>query len=225
MHIEHAIILAAGLGTRLTWLTKDQPKAMMKIQGEPAIIHVIRQLNRQGIRHIVINVHHHATQLMELLGRGEHLGVRIDFSYEKNLLDSGGGVRTAMQYLPKGVPFIVHNADIIADIHVQLLASYSHQHCALVLVDNPNYHANGDFSCHYHHVSLSGQPRYTFSGVSLWHPEILQKFPCDRRFSLVQAIHEQIKQHTCGGLIHRSQWFDIGRPRDLVRANKNWRAS
>jgi len=226
MHIEHAIILAAGLGTRLTWLTKKQPKAMMDIQGEPAMIHVIRQLSQQGIRHIAINVHYHAQQLIDLLGHGEKLGVRIDFSHEKNLLDSGGGVRTAMQYLPEGVPFIVYNADIISDINVQALTSHLHHHgCALALVENPNHHPDGDFSCHQHHISQQGQPRYTFSGVSLWHTETLQHFPCNTSFSLLQAIHEQIQQQTCTGLIHQGQWFDIGRPRDLIRAKQRWRPS
>ncbi|MDQ6995396.1 MAG: nucleotidyltransferase family protein [Mariprofundaceae bacterium] len=226
MYIEHAIILAAGLGTRLKWLTKHQPKAMMKIQDEPSIIHVIQHLSRQGIRHIVINVHHHAQQLMELLGHGEHLGIRIDFSHEKHLLDSGGGVRTAMQYLPKNVPFIVHNADIITDIDIQSLSSLTAHHtCALAVVNNPNHHPEGDFSCHHHQISLTGQPRYTFSGVSLWYPEILQAFPCNTPFSLVDVIHKQIKQQSCEGFIHRGQWFDIGRPRDLMRANQHWRAS
>ncbi len=226
MSIEHAIVLAAGLGTRLKWLTKNHPKAMMNIQGEAAIIHVIRQLSRQGIRHIVINVHHHAQQLIKLLKQGQNLGVHIDFSHEKNLLDSGGGVRTAMQHLPEDVPFIVYNADIISDINVQTLTSHIHQYgCALALVENPKHHPDGDFFCQQHHISQQGQPRYTFSGVSLWHMQALHHFPCNTSFSLVQAIHEQIQQQTCTGLIHQGQWFDIGRPRDLIRAQQLWRPS
>lgn len=226
MHIEHAIILAAGLGTRLAWLTQKQPKAMMSIQGEPAITHVIRQLSRQGIRHMVINIHHHPQQLRDLLKQGQKLGVRIDFSHEKNLLDSGGGVRTAMQHLPEGVPFLVHNADIISDIEIQSLTTHHHSHgCTLALVKNPKHHPAGDFSCHHQHISLHEQPRYTFSGVSLWHTQSLQHLPINTSFSLVQVMHEHIKQKICTGFIHQGQWFDIGRPRDLIRANKYWRTS
>ncbi|MBL1353131.1 MAG: NTP transferase domain-containing protein [Zetaproteobacteria bacterium] len=226
MHIEHAIILAAGLGTRLAWLTKDRSKAMMNIQGEPAIIHVIRQLNRQGIRHIVINVHHHAQQLINNLGNGEHLGVHLEFSQEESLLDSGGGVRTAMQYLPEDQPFIVYNADIISDVNIQVLATHTEHHgCALALVHNPVHHPCGDFSYQHRFVQTDGEPRYTFAGISLWQHEALQHFPINQSFSLVQAMHEQIEKQACTGMLHQGQWFDIGRPRDLIRANKNWERS
>jgi len=224
MHIEHAIILAAGLGTRLTWLTKSKPKALMMIQGEPAIVHVLRQLSGQGIRNVVINVHHHAQQLMDALGTGAHWGMQITYSEEKKLLDSGGGVRTAMQYLPENVPFMVHNADIISDLDVHKLCQYlPAQGCALALVSNPQHHPSGDFSCQQHRVQRQGEPRYTFAGISLWHSQALLHYPCDTAFSLVQAMQEHIHHQTCAGLVHQGQWFDIGRPRDWMRANKDWR--
>lgn len=226
MPIEHAIILAAGLGTRLAWFTQTKPKAMMMIQGEPAIVHVIRQLSRQGVRFIVINVHHHAQVLMEFLGHGEHLGVQIAYSHEKNLLDSGGGVRTAMQYLPENVPFIVHNADILCDLPIQRLdASLSQYDCSLALVENPQHHLEGDFSCQQHLVQTQGQPRYTFAGISLWHSRAWMHLPVNQAFSLLQPMRELIQQKRCAGVLHRGQWMDIGRPRDLIRANKTWRTS
>jgi len=224
MLIEHAIILAAGLGTRLTWLTKHQPKAMVRMQDEPAIVHVIRQLSRQGIRHIVINLHHHATVLTQFLGNGAHLGVDICFSYETTLLDSGGGVRTAMQYLPKDVPFIVHNADIISDVNLLNLCMYMPDDgCALALVRNPSHHPHGDFSCQHHLVQTRTSPSFTFAGISLWHSQALQHFPIHQPFPLIAAIHEQIQHQTCAGMLHQGQWFDIGRPRDLMRAKKTWK--
>jgi len=198
----------------------------MSMQGEPAIVHVIRQLSRQGIRYMVINVHHHAQQLIDYLGTGEHLGVQLTFSHEKHLLDSGGGVRTAMQYLPKNIPFVVHNADIISDFSLGNLSKHvPHQGCSLALVTNPKHHPEGDFACFQHHIQNQGSPKFTFAGISLWHSQALTHLPIDTAFPLVQPIRELIQQQACAGMVHHGQWFDIGRPQDLIRANKTWRAS
>jgi len=70
MRVERAVILAAGLGTRLKWLTRDRPKALIEVAGTPVIVHVIRGLAAQGIRDIAVNVHHHAEKLVRALGDG-----------------------------------------------------------------------------------------------------------------------------------------------------------
>ncbi|MDX8402937.1 MAG: sugar phosphate nucleotidyltransferase, partial [Mariprofundaceae bacterium] len=75
--VNRAVVLAAGLGTRLKWLTSDSPKAMVDVGGEAAIAQVIRRLAGQGIHDIAINVHHHAGKLMDYLGDGSRLGVRL----------------------------------------------------------------------------------------------------------------------------------------------------
>jgi len=222
--MEHAIILAAGLGTRLSWMTRQKPKALMPIQGEPAIVHVIRRLSRQGIRHIVINVHHHGQQLMDYLGNGAAWGVHLSFSPEPTLLDSGGGVRTAMSYIPEGVPFVVHNADVISDIDIQNLA----RHCpasgaALGMVANPKHHPEGDFAYHVGELSLRGTPRHTFSGISVWQASALDTYPLQQPFPLSSIIRTLMAEQRCRGILHQGAWFDIGRPRDLIRARKYWR--
>ena len=222
--MQHAIILAAGLGTRLSWLTHKHPKALMMIQGEPAIVHVIRRLSRQGIRHIVINTHHHGQQLIQTLGNGDAFGVHLSFSSETDLLDSGGGVRTAMQYLPEGVPFVVHNADVMSDMDIQALA----RRCpasgaALGMVPNPTHHPDGDFAYQAGILALQGSPRCTFSGISVWQASIFAAYPTQQAFALSSIMRPLIAQQRCAALIHRGAWFDIGRPKDLLRARKYWR--
>jgi len=222
MNIEHAIILSAGLGTRLKWLTQHTPKALMQVRGEAAVVHVIRQLSRHGVRHIVLNIHHHAQQIVDHLERGERLGVRLSYSFEEELLDSGGGVRTALTQLPEGVPFFVHNADVISDIHLAHLAHSAATHAAaLALVHNPKHHPEGDFSCQHGLVHRQGSPRYTFAGVSAWSYDVWRDYPERQKFSLLRVIEKQIEQQQCAGMLHRGQWLDVGRPRDLIRANRS----
>jgi len=221
--VDRVVILAAGLGTRLKWMTRNKPKALMNIQGEPAIAHVIRQLVGQGIHQIAINTYHHADLLMDYLGNGSRFGVNIIFSQESELLDSGGGVRTALEKLSGKGLVLVHNADVLADVDVQCLAKRCPDDgCALALVKNPEHHLEGDFAIKHGLVSLQGKPRYTFSGVSVWHDSVLNEYPENTSFSLLEPMKYMMEEQHCAGLLHRGQWFDIGRPKDIVRANREW---
>ncbi len=219
--VDRAVILAAGLGTRLKWLTEQRPKALMQVAGEPAIVHVIRRLARQGIRHIAVNLHHHAGALEAVLGDGSRFGVSLYYSREAALLDSGGGVRKAMQLLPGRGPILVHNADIISDLDVRrLLPLLAGNGCALALVPNPDEHPDGDFALSEGRVYGSGRPRLTFSGISLWRDEVLLPLAVDQPWSLVHPMRVLMRQGRCAGLLHRGMWFDIGKPRSLMQANR-----
>jgi len=223
MQVERAVILAAGLGTRLKWMTSHQPKALMNIQGEPSIVHVIRQLAGQGFHQIAVNTHHHADILMAFLGNGEKWGVNLVFSQENELLNSGGGVCTALPYLQGEGAVLVHNADVMADVDIQALARRCPENgCALALVKNPAHHLQGDFAINDGMVCLHGETRYTFSGVSVWHEDVFHGYAVNSSFSLLDPIKKTIKEQCCAGVVHRGQWFDIGRPKDLISANRLW---
>ncbi len=223
--LERGVILAAGLGTRLKWLTQNRPKALMPVAGAPAIVHVIRQLAAQGVRDIAVNVHHHADLLMQALGDGSRYGVRLYFSIEASLLDSGGGVRTAMELLPGDGLLAVHNADALCRIDVRQLARLCPAGgCAIGLAANPAHHAAGDFALHGGLVVDSGEPRFTFSGVSVWDADALAFFQPGQVFSLLQPIRHLIGSSLCAGWVYRGPWFDIGRPADLMRVRRQWSA-
>ncbi|GMR00422.1 MAG: nucleotidyltransferase family protein [Zetaproteobacteria bacterium] len=225
--LDRAVILAAGLGTRLKWLTHDQPKALIDVVGAPAIAHVIRRLATQGIRYIAVNTHHHADQLIKVLGDGSRLGVRLYFSREKKLLDSGGGVRQALDLLPGEGLLAVHNADVLADIDVQVLARVCPEGGAcLSLVPNPAHHPTGDFSLRdgLISISLDGGPRYTFAGVSVWEQGVFDAWVSGQSFPLIEAIQHLADENCCAGVLHDGSWFDIGRPRDLMQARRRARA-
>ena len=216
---ERAVILAAGLGTRLKWLTRKRPKALMPVGGAPVIVHVIRRLASQGIRDIAVNMHHHGDALASALGDGSRYGVRLYFSHEDELLDSGGGVRRAMELLPGEGALVVHNADVLSDIDVRMLAALCPQRgCALALTPNPPHHPQGDFALRGGRVRESGDEYYTFAGVSLWDARALLALPVGKAFSLVPTMRALMREDRCAGLLHEGEWLDIGRPRDAFCA-------
>lgn len=222
MRVDRAVVLAAGLGTRLRWLTREHPKALMPIGGMPAIEIIIRRLAAQGIRDIAINLHHHAEAIPGALGRGERLGVRLVYSHEPRLLDSGGGVRQALSLLPGEGPVVVHNADVLSDVPVQELAARLPPGggCA-ALVDNPAHHPRGDFGLRQGRVVAKrrGEASYTFAGVSVFDAGLFAAWS-EAVFPLAEVLSRLIGEDRLAGYHHPGQWLDIGRPRDLMRAHR-----
>lgn len=219
--VTRAIILAAGMGSRLKTFTQHTPKALMSIAGEPAIVRVVRHLVSQGIQDIAINVHHHADQVQQYLGQGYRWNARLYFSHETSLLNSGGGARKALTLLPGAGLVAIHNADVLAAIDIAELADSCPEHgCALALVPNPQHHLQGDFGLSHQNISLRGNKTFTFAGVSVWDEASLLPYPSNQAFPLTQPIHAAIENHRCKGIKHHHYWFDIGRPRDLIQADR-----
>ncbi|NMB36775.1 MAG: NTP transferase domain-containing protein [Bacteroidales bacterium] len=114
----YALIFAAGLGTRLKPLTDTMPKALVPVRGVPLLESVILRLKKAGYRHIVINVHHFAEQIINFIEQNESFGISISISDERDLLrETGGGIRHAEPLL-KSDHFLVHNVDIITDLEL-----------------------------------------------------------------------------------------------------------
>lgn len=195
----------------------------MPVSGEPVIVRLIRKLASQGIRDIAINIHHHADQLIQSLSDGSRFGVRLYFSHEEQLLDSGGGACQAMELLPGYGLLVIHNTDVLSDIDVRVLArSCPNAGACLSLVSNPVHHPEGDFSLRDGLVSISpdGYPRYTFSGVSVWEQGVFGAWSPGQPFSLTEAIRRLADERRCTGILHDGLWLDMGRPRDLIQAGR-----
>lgn len=112
----NALIVAAGLGTRLKPLTDHQPKALVPVNGVPMLEHQIRRLMTAGFDHIVVNVHHFGEQIIDFIKRNGSFGIRIDISDERSLLlDTGGAVRQAAHFFTDNEPVLVHNVDIFSN--------------------------------------------------------------------------------------------------------------
>jgi NDP-sugar pyrophosphorylase family protein len=121
--VKKAMILAAGFGTRLKELTKDTPKALIPYKGKPMIAHVIEHLESFGIHEFVINCHHHSEQLINHFKENKY-NAKIELVIEDVILGTGGGIRNAEMYLKDTDDFLVHNADVISNIDINVM--YEH---------------------------------------------------------------------------------------------------
>lgn len=124
-----AMILAAGLGTRLRPLTRDRPKALVEIAGRTMLEIALSRLRSFGIREVMINVHHFAGMILDYLKTNENFGMRIEVSREELLLDTGGGLKKAAWFFleesggPEN-PFILHNVDVISTIDLRRMVEF-----------------------------------------------------------------------------------------------------
>ncbi len=129
-----AMILAAGLGTRLRPLTDDRPKALVEIAGRTLLEITLSRLRAFGIREVIINVHHFAGMILEYLKTNDNFGMRIEISCEEVLLDTGGGLKKAAWFFleeSSAEPFILHNVDVISTIDLGRMVQFHTDHRAL----------------------------------------------------------------------------------------------
>src|ERR1700730_14869480 len=116
-----AMILAAGLGTRLRPLTNDRPKALVEVAGRTLLEITLVRLREFGVSEVIVNVHHFADMVVDYLAKNNNFGMRIEVSREDVLLDTGGGLKkVAWFFLDDSAradePFILHNVDVISTI-------------------------------------------------------------------------------------------------------------
>ncbi len=120
----NALILAAGLGTRLGELTSDRPKALVEVCGRTMLEHQLRHLSAAGFDRFVINIHHFAPKVRAFLEEHQNFGLDIRLSDETDLLlDTGGGIRKAMRLFDDEQPVLVHNVDIFSSVDLKALYS------------------------------------------------------------------------------------------------------
>lgn len=126
-----AMIFAAGLGTRLRPLTDNKPKALVEVAGKPMLQRVIENLKHYGFDDITINVHHFGEQIIDFVAANGNFGVDVHISDERGeLLDTGGGILKAREWLDGDEPFLVHNADILTDLNLREFYEYHLHHSA-----------------------------------------------------------------------------------------------
>ncbi|MGA2904782.1 MAG: sugar phosphate nucleotidyltransferase [Candidatus Korobacteraceae bacterium] len=122
-----AMILAAGLGTRLRPLTNDRPKALVEINGHTLLEITLTRLRGFGIHQVIINVHHFADMIVDYLTENQNFGMRIEISREEVLLDTGGGLKKAAHFFladKLDEPFLLHNVDVISSIDLRRMTQF-----------------------------------------------------------------------------------------------------
>ena len=227
------MVLAAGLGTRLRPLTNDRPKALVEVGGRPLIAWNLELLARFGITDVVINLHWHGESLRQALGDGAAFSLRIHYSPEDSLLDTGGGVKRAQALLGDG-DFVVMNSDTIVDLALDRLIAHHHATGAaatLVLRRDPEQARYGE-------IEIDGEDRirrflgtpptvdvalraFMFAGVHVMSPRVFDFMPAEGGvFSLTRATYPAML--AAGVPLHgfpfEGFWRVIDTPSDRERA-------
>jgi len=128
-----AMILAAGLGTRLRPLTDNRPKALVEVGGRTLLEITLARLRSFGITDVIVNTHHFASLVPEYLERNKNFGMNVAISHEEILLDTGGGLKKAAYFfLEKSgnseEPFLLHNVDVISTIDLGRMLQFHTDH-------------------------------------------------------------------------------------------------
>ena len=214
-----AMILAAGRGERMRPLTDDTPKPLLRIGGQTLVEHHIHALVKAGFTELVINHAHLGEQIVAALGDGNAYGVEIRYSPETPpALETGGGIFNALPLLGDG-PFLVLNADIWTDFPLGELPEQIEGLAHLVLVDNPEHHAQGDFSLSAGQVSQTGPAMLTFSGIGVYSPELFNGCAAGA-FPLAPVLRQAMDDGRVSGEHYQGSWFDIGTPERLEAVNR-----
>ena len=233
-----AIILAAGRGSRLRPLTDHTPKPLVRAGGQPLIARGLRLLAAHGIEDVVINVHHLRQRIMEELGDGSAGGVKIRYSVEEDLLDTGGGIVQAARCAEArlgGPPLLVMNADVVTDVSLtELLAAHQRSAAAITLVlrDDPRAADYGLFGIDEtgrirrflgHGAPAEGLREYMFASVQVLSADVLEQLPDGGAFSTMHGVYPPL--FAAGlpfhGFVHRGRWHTSDTAEDLQELEKS----
>ncbi len=210
-----AMILAAGLGTRMRPLTDHTPKPLLKVGGKPLIVWHIERLVERGFKEIVINIAHLGWQIPNELGDGGRWGAKIIYSdeQEEGGLESAGGIVKALPHLVKSEPFLVVNGDVWTTYTFDVTKQLEDGVLAhLVLVPNPPHNPKGDFALKDGRVINT--PAYTFSGIGYYSPKLFKDVPYGKS-ALAPLLREAMQQGQVSGELYEGGWHDIGTPERL----------
>ena len=229
---EVAMIMGAGLGTRMRPLTDDRPKPMVELLGRPMIDYSIEKMHAAGIRRLVVNLHYKGDVLREHLSGSLPKGMSIEFSDEPEILDTGGGVTKALPLLGDS-PFFVVNGDLFwgdgaRSTFAELAARWDDKAMDGLLLMVPTviaagYSGRGDFT-------MTPEGRLTrrqecrvapflYGGIQLVHPRLFKDAP-KGAFSTNLMWDRAIEAGRLYGLRHEGDWMHIDTPDSLALASR-----
>ena len=237
-----AMILAAGLGTRLRPLTDHCPKALVEIRGQTLLEIVLARLRSFGIREVIINVHHFADRVADYLQTNANFGLRIEISREDVLLDTGGGLKRAAWFFLEDAdreqPFLLHNVDVISTIDFARMVKFHAERQALATLavqkrDTSRYllfdeslqlcgRAVRDQQPELIRASNSAQP-LAFAGIHIISPRLLTMLTEEGIFSIITSYLRLAHQGEKIVAFRADEyyWRDLGKPEDLRQAERD----
>jgi N-acetyl-alpha-D-muramate 1-phosphate uridylyltransferase len=204
------MLLAAGRGERLRPLTERLPKPLVPVAGKPLIAWHLERLAASGCREAVANVSHLGEQIVQYL-ESSSFGLRVAFSREAEPLETAGGIAQALPLLG-AEPFLLVNADIYCELDFRALLSHrlGRNVAHLVLVPNPPHRANGDFSLEAGVIGNDGTPRYTYAGVAVMSPQLLQPVKRGDKAPLAPLLRAEAAKGLISGEVFSGLWQDVG---------------
>ncbi len=237
-----AMILAAGLGTRLRPLTDDRPKALVEVGGRTLLEMALRQLKSAGVHEVIVNVYHFAEMILEYLKANDNFGMRIEVSREEELLDTGGGLKKAAGFfLRDGLdePFILHNVDVISTIDLGRMMQFHADHDALstlAMQDRPTsryllFDENGELCGR--RAGRDGKEELVrsaaqtqalaFSGIHIISPRLFAKMGDEGAFSIITTYLQLAAKREKIAAFRADEyyWRDLGRPENVIQVARD----
>jgi mannose-1-phosphate guanylyltransferase len=241
-----AMVLAAGMGTRLRPLTDHRPKALVEVSGRTLLEITLMRLQAFGIREVIINVHHFAGAILDFLKTNANFGMKIEISFEVALLDTGGGLKKAGWFFQQGAadrdePFLLHNVDVISSIDfgemvkrhnenraVATLAVQERESTRYLLFDEESQLCGRRFVRQRKEElvrALSVEPEaLAFTGIHVISPRLLEMMSEEEAFSIIDLYLRLAGQ---GEIIQsfRSDeyyWRDLGKLDQVQQAEEDY---
>ncbi len=232
-----AMILAAGLGTRLRPLTDDRPKAMVEVAGRTMLEITLERLRAFGVNEVIVNVHHFADMVIDYLQANRNFGMRIEISREDVLLDTGGGMKKAAWFFLEDSgdqPFLLHNVDVLSTIDLARMARFHVEQDALATIavqarstSRPLlFDGRGQFRGRAGHHELEKQPgaqSLAFSGIHAISPRIFDKLTESAVFSIIDSYVRLSAEGEKISAFRADEyyWRDLGRPENIAQAARD----
>ena len=235
---QQAIVLAAGLGTRLRPLTLRIPKPALPLGGVPILFFNLILLKNAGIHRVTINLHHRPEVIRDLLGNGRHWGLHLRYSYEPKILGTAGGIAQALDGMKKEATFVL-NGDILMDLDLKAMAAEHFRTAAkatlaCVGMDRAKVTSFVEHDKQGKIWRIAGAPSAKsppltaaiFSGAHLLDPELLTGYPRKHFGCIIRQVYQPTLE---GGkrlqaYRHRGAWWDLGTLEELKQVDSAlWR--
>jgi len=232
-----AMILAAGLGTRLKKLTENIPKPLIEIFGTSMLEHQINYLTYHGINEIIINVHHFAGKIIDFVN-SKQWDARIVISDESDkLLDTGGGLLKASYFFNDNSPFVVTAVDIFTKINLQKVIEFHKEKNSLATLVVNDRESSRYLLCDENNILCGWESitpekllltrkvnrnnvyRYAFCAIHIINPEIFKYKPDDEIFSITSWYLELSRTHNIILYPSENEWYEMGRFENFENRN------
>ena len=236
--IRRAMVLAAGRGRRLAPRTDTLPKPLLPIAGRPLLEHILEFLRTGGIEDVVVNLHHLGHLIEQHVGDGARFGLRVRYSWEDPILDTGGGIKRAEPLLG-GEPFVVMNGDSLLELPLRDVVSFHEARGGVATValradERARDYGAVELDAQDRVRRISGRPAGTvgepmrelmFPGLQILDPQVFGWMEADRAFGIMRITYPRLIEADLPvfGFVTAARWLNIDTPDAYARSDEMFR--